>query len=188
MSLKFGKALTYRFKSKKQLRKIIDSIGISELKNHIIYHENEEKLFNELTTEFTLIQAAGGLVINEYEEILLIYRNDKWDLPKGKIEPNELENDAAIREVQEETGIAVEALLHKIIDTYHTYILKRTKILKRNVWYLMHAKKSDRFKPQHEEGIQKVAWVKPEDIQIYLQNSYASINEVVYAYFSSKKE
>ena len=57
-----------------------------------------------------LIEAAGGLVKNENGDYLFIYRNDKWDLPKGKIEKDEKTKVAAVREVEEECGIAVSKL------------------------------------------------------------------------------
>ena len=56
------------------------------------------------------VRAAGGLVVRESangDEILVVHRPayDDWTFPKGKLEPGEREEDAAIREVEEETGL-----------------------------------------------------------------------------------
>jgi 8-oxo-(d)GTP phosphatase len=58
-----------------------------------------------------VLRAAGGLVVRrrtEGLEVLLVHRPayDDWTFPKGKLEPDELEPDAAVREVEEETGLA----------------------------------------------------------------------------------
>jgi hypothetical protein len=57
-----------------------------------------------IMTEFKLIQASGGIVFNQKNEILLIKRLGKWDLPKGKIKKSETLEECAIREIEEETG------------------------------------------------------------------------------------
>ena len=59
------------------------------------------------------MQAAGGVVVRDGEdgvEVLLVHRPkyDDWSLPKGKLEPGETHEQAALREVQEETGLACE--------------------------------------------------------------------------------
>ena len=87
---------------------------------------------NAVAESVTQIGAAGGLVKNEAGEYLFIYRNDKWDLPKGKIEKAERVKDAAVREVEEECGIKVSKLEEKICKTYHVYIYKGEVVLKKN--------------------------------------------------------
>jgi 8-oxo-dGTP diphosphatase len=57
-----------------------------------------------------LIRAAGGVVTRTTDgdlEVLLVHRPryDDWSLPKGKLEPGETVEEAALREVQEETGV-----------------------------------------------------------------------------------
>ena len=51
------------------------------------------------------VRAAGGIVTAPDGTMLLILRNGRWDLAKGKVEPGETLLQAALREVQEETGI-----------------------------------------------------------------------------------
>ena len=78
-----------------------------------------------------MIEAAGGLVYNSDKKALMIFRNGKWDLPKGKIELGELIEECAIREVEEECGIYDLQIENKLIDTYHTYVLNSIKVLKK---------------------------------------------------------
>jgi 8-oxo-dGTP diphosphatase len=56
-----------------------------------------------------LIRAAGGVVVRD-GRVLLVHRDryDDWSLPKGKLEPGETWEDAAVREVREETGLHCE--------------------------------------------------------------------------------
>jgi 8-oxo-dGTP pyrophosphatase MutT (NUDIX family) len=56
------------------------------------------------------VRAAGAVLENDAGEIALIYRPkyDDWTLPKGKLEPGETEEQAAVREVEEETGYTGE--------------------------------------------------------------------------------
>lgn len=129
-------------------------------------------------TEFEIIHAAGGIVINEKEEILMIYRLDHWDFPKGKIEPNEKTEAAAIREVKEETGIEKLEITQKITTTYHTYTINNAEILKETRWYVMKANSSETLKPQTEEGIAEVIWVSEERATELLKNSYPNLKEL----------
>ena len=51
-----------------------------------------------------VINTCGGVVFAD-DQILFIMKNGKWDLPKGKIEQNETKEEAAVREISEETGL-----------------------------------------------------------------------------------
>lgn len=134
--------------------------------------------------EFYLVLAAGGLVERE-KEFLWIYRNNKWDLPKGKKEINEDIETTAIREVQEECGLGKELSIEKfLISTFHTYFIKDTPILKRTDWFLMNYKGSENLKPQLEEGITKVVWVSRDNSESLSMLSYSSIREVWKSYMS----
>ena len=95
---------------------------------------NETK--NLIKQDFKIIDAAGGVVSNEKGKRLLIYRLKKWDLPKGKLDKGENFKMAAIREVEEETGVKVK-LKKSITTTWHTYTIRNNPILKRNKWYAM---------------------------------------------------
>src|SRR6478752_5737606 len=71
----------------------------------VLITENENQEIEQLKADFTVIEAAGGLVYTPNEEVLLIFRKGKWDLPKGKLDDGEELETCAIREVEEETGI-----------------------------------------------------------------------------------
>ena len=133
----------------------------------------------EIAKSVTLIKAAGGLVENEYDEYLFIYRNGKWDLPKGKIEKQEGTREAAVREVEEECGIKVSKLEDKICKTYHSYIYKGDVVLKKTYWFNMRCKGQNNLKPQKEEGITDVRWFKKEDISPIVENTFPSIMDVL---------
>lgn len=126
-----------------------------------------------------LIKAAGGLVKNEYGEYLFIYRNNKWDLPKGKIEKQEGTKVAAVREVEEECGIKVSKLEERICKTYHSYIYRGDVVLKKTYWFNMRCKGQNNLKPQKEEGITDVRWFKKGEISPIVENTFPSIMDVL---------
>lgn len=126
-----------------------------------------------------VIEAAGGLVKNENKSLLFIYRNDKWDLPKGKIEKGETIKEAAVREVEEECNIAIYKREEKICKTYHVYIYKNEVVLKKTHWFKMKARGQNKLKPQKEEGITDVRWFRPNDIDAILANTFPSILDVL---------
>lgn len=126
-----------------------------------------------------LIRAAGGLVRNENDEYLFIYRNDKWDLPKGKIEKQESTKQAAVREVEEECGIKVSKLDDRICKTYHCYIYKGYVVIKKTYWFNMRCKGQNNLKPQKEEGITDVRWFRKNDVSPIIENTFPSIMDVL---------
>lgn len=138
--------------------------------------EQSKKLFWK---HFTIIQAAGGLIENEKKEILMIFRRGKWDLPKGKLDKGETLEQCAVREVKEETGLKNVQLKKFILTTFHTYNEFGRHILKESHWYRMKAASSQPLKPQTEEDIQQIAWVKPAALSEKLKNSFPSINDVI---------
>jgi 8-oxo-dGTP pyrophosphatase MutT (NUDIX family) len=133
----------------------------------------------QIAASVTLIEAAGGLVKNEKKNILFIYRNDKWDLPKGKIEKGETVKEAAVREVEEECSIIINKLGEKICKTYHAYISREEVVLKKTHWFKMKCKGQNKLKPQREEGITDVRWFKKNDIDDILKNTFPSIVDVL---------
>jgi 8-oxo-dGTP pyrophosphatase MutT (NUDIX family) len=126
-----------------------------------------------------LIDAAGGMVKNSKGEYLFIYRNDKWDLPKGKIEKGEGKRAGAVREVEEECGIIVSRIGKRICKTYHTYTVKGEVVLKRTYWYQMSYKGAEKLKPQKEEGITDVRWFRKGHIDAIIKNTFPSIMDVL---------
>lgn len=141
--------------------------------------DDAKAFIKEVEESITTIEAAGGLVKNDDGNYLFIYRNDKWDLPKGKLEAGESKKEGAVREVEEECGIKVSKLGEKICKTYHVYTMKKEVVLKKTYWYDMKYKGNDKLKPQKEEGITDVRWFKKEDVDPILQNTFPSIIDVL---------
>jgi len=108
----------------------------------------------------------------------MIFRNGKWDLPKGKLEVGENIEQCAIREVEEECGISGLKIMKQLQETYHTYGINEQKILKRTYWFEMKTDFKGGLLPQTEEGITKVDWVDKQDIVEKLENSYGNIKEL----------
>lgn len=131
-------------------------------------------------TPTTIIHAGGGLVKNSFNQFLLIYRNNRWDLPKGKQEANETIADCALREVCEECGLLFNLLcINKfIVETTHCYTLDGQEIRKQTSWFSMTYSGPHDLTPQTEEGITEVGWFAATEASALLSESYASIREV----------
>ena len=141
----------------------------------ILYHVDLKLLWKEFKWYFKIEKAAGGLVQNENKEILFIYRFEKWDLPKGKIEKGESKKKAAKREVEEECGVNELKISGKLQNTYHIFQRKNCEILKLTYWYSMNTTYSGTLQPQIEEGITKVIYKNKEDVKKALENTYGNI-------------
>jgi 8-oxo-dGTP pyrophosphatase MutT (NUDIX family) len=128
-----------------------------------------------------IIQAGGGLVVNEKGEVLFMFRRGKWDLPKGKLDPGETLEACAVREVEEETGIGRLILLKFLLVTEHLYEEKGLNILKETHWYLMKATSDQKLIPQKEEDILELKWIGPPEFRIVKRNTYPAILEVLRA-------
>lgn len=135
--------------------------------------------------KFKVIKAAGG-VVRKGDKVLMIYRLKKWDLPKGKLEKKEKVKSAAKREVEEECNVKVD-LKDKICTTWHTYTMKRKRVIKRTTWYNMKVVSHSNMKPQVEEDIEEVRWMTPKEVYHALQSSYKSIAFVFDEYFKIRK-
>lgn len=127
----------------------------------------------------TLIEAAGGLVKNDKRNYLFIFRNGKWDIPKGKLEKGEKPKEGAVREVEEECGIAIDECGKKIVNTYHVYTSRGEVVLKKTYWYKMKYFGKAKLKPQIEEGITEVRWMTKKDISMVADNTFPSIMDVL---------
>ena len=126
-----------------------------------IFADDVEKLFEDFAGQFRIIEAAGGVVRNQEGEVLLIFKRDHWDLPKGKLDKGESREEAAVREVMEETGLSSVELGEYLGITYHTYRdAKKRRVLKYTYWYRMTAEK-EALEPQAEEGIEHAEWRHP---------------------------
>jgi 8-oxo-(d)GTP phosphatase len=139
------------------------------------------KAFNGL---FTRIEAAGGIVRNEKQELLFIKRLGIWDLPKGKLYKNEYPEQGALREVTEETGLINLTISKQLPSTYHIYTgRKGNEILKETFWFEMSCIENQNLVPQLEEDITEVKWFSPADLKMPVQNTYASLQNLLESYF-----
>ena len=165
---------------KKFLLNYIDLLEKNDRFKHIkLYSPNVEKMFQDFTSHYKILEAAGGMVLNTKKELLVIYRRGSWDLPKGKIDPGETKEEAAVREIQEETGLQTVELGNLICSTYHTYKNSKGKrILKLTYWFEMHTTEQA-LTPQTEEDIEVAEWQLPETFLKGDFPMYSSIREVV---------
>ena len=127
----------------------------------------------------TIIKAAGGIVYNSVNQQLMIFRNGKWDLPKGKLEIGENVRDCAIRELEEETGVCNLEIISFLETTYHTYKINDQEILKSTYWFKMFTDYDGVLSPQDAEGISQVEWVSREGVLAKLDNSYDNIRQLL---------
>ena len=152
-------------------KKKINSIGV--------FSNEFELIINIFKKKFPEIIAAGGKVINNKSEILFIYRNKKWDLPKGKAEKNEIISETALREVEEETGIKNLSIIKPLEKTYHIFKRGGKNYLKTTYWFEMKSDFNGKFKPQKKEGITRVEWIGIENLSSVLPKSYANIRLLI---------
>lgn len=157
------------------LDQLIIKIFQNKVKNPVLYHPNEKALLKLFKSKIPVVKAAGGLVYNQKGEILFIKRQGKWDLPKGHIEKKEDKKDAAIREVEEETGVSNLKIDYKIGKTYHVFKRNGVYKLKQTLWYKMDTTFKGNLTPQIEEDIEDVQWIAPENVTKTAEESYANI-------------
>ncbi|MEI6265670.1 MAG: NUDIX domain-containing protein [Sphingobacteriia bacterium] len=135
------------------------------------------------------IIAAGGLVFNDQNELLMIFRRGFWDLPKGKLDLGESIEACAIREVQEETGLTKIELGRFIRITLHEYFdpYLKEEVIKESHWYHMKVKGHPPLTPQTEEDITLIEWVGTDVLPDYLKKTYPTIIDVI-EFFSSSQQ
>ena len=141
-------------------------------------HQSAASNWLDFSSAFKSITAAGGRVENEQQDILIIYRRDKWDLPKGKVDEGETIPEAALREVKEECGVNQLTLGSKLGIIYHLYHHKGKWILKDTHWFKMQGSIEDVLIPQHEEDIMQIQWM-PSTEYTWRANTYPSILKVM---------
>lgn len=155
----------------------------SSLKQLAIIHSDVEELFEEFSGLYKKVLAAGGLVTrNSDKAVLMIFRNGKWDIPKGKLEENEKLEECALREVEEECGIKNIKLNKPLSPTWHMYEMNGETVLKETHWYEMSWDEGGQLKPQKEEGIEKVEWMKNDELKKARDSTYASLKDMLGAY------
>ncbi len=161
------------------LRKVIKELNTTSIKEVRLIHKNKDKLLKKFLKKMPNVVAGGGKVYNENGDILFIYRNDKWDLPKGKAERRESIEETAIREVTEETGVSGLEIVRPIETTYHIFKRNGRHRIKVTYWFEMKTSFKGNLYAQEEEGITKVEWLNKEQTEQALQNSYANIKLLI---------
>ena len=160
------------------VKAMIHEMEQSKILRGVFLHNDVNALLNSFKKKLTLVKAAGGFVHTKNHEVLLIFRRGKWDLPKGKLDENESLDVCAVREVKEETGLEKVKLDHPLTITYHTYHEFGNHILKESHWYIMKAEKQN-LVPQTDEDILSCEWVSTDNLSSYLENTHASIANVI---------
>ncbi|MCG9880380.1 MAG: NUDIX hydrolase [Bacteroidia bacterium] len=145
----------------------------------VLLCEDPEKVFTKLLSKFTTIHAGGGIVYNEKGQLLIMKRLGKWDLPKGKIDPGETREEAAMREVEEECGLSPLTIQRFFGNTYHSYKLQGHRFCKLTHWYIMNTSYEGELTPQLEESITEVKWVDPKELDVETLNTYESIRSLL---------
>ena len=143
-----------------------------------LYHQKEDKLWMHFLRHFPIVGAAGGLVRHQDGRFLFIFRNDKWDLPKGRIEKNEPIRIAAVREVEEETGVDGLEIVKPLIETFHVFNRNGKYKLKKTFWFEMKTASTVTLIPQLNEGIEQAVWVFEKEIPHKFENAYENIKQV----------
>ena len=143
-----------------------------------IHDIGENAVAAALNQTFSMAPAAGGVVVTN-GKIVSITRHGIPDLPKGHIEKGESPEQAALREVEEETGIGKLRIVKELPSTWHCYWEHEEWKLKRTYWYLMESEENYQPKPQTEEGISEVKLIGNEEIEVFLKNTFRSISEIL---------
>lgn len=179
-SFEENQGLFYKYRDKSELKELLlVFLALNKINQLFVCHPDVDNLMKEFKSCFRYVEAGGGLVRNDRNEVLFINRFDKWDLPKGKSDGNESAQDTAIREVEEECGISGLEIESELSPTYHTYFEKAVPHLKKTRWFSMRYQGNEKPKPQTEEFITKIIWGKEKDLNLIRKNTYPSIIDLL---------
>ena len=177
-SQKYG--LFHKFSNTKELYKLIADFQADKSVHALnIYGTDITHVWKMFRIYFTEVGAAGGLVLHTSGRYLFIEKKGKLDLPKGHIEPGEPPEACALREVSEECGITGHTIVNEMPPSYHTYSWEGISYLKKTNWYLMNYEGEMILEPQHEEGITKVLWLLPDELNIIKDNAWLSLMDII---------
>ena len=174
------------FCKKEEVKKWFQSFVKSAEKEVFLVHSNPADFFELFQSVFITIQASGGVVIRK-NKLMFIFRNEKWDLPKGKIDEGETAREAALREVEEECGISGHSIVRRLPPTYHMYIspYKKNKgewIFKETFWFEMKYNGPETGTPQLEEGITQIKWFSKKQLNEVWANTYENLKTIIALY------
>ena len=157
------------------LNKLFACYFANKLNCAYLYGSNEKILMKQFKEKIIVNKAGGGLVTNKKNQVLFIFRNGKWDLPKGGVEKKETIENTALREVEEETGCKGLKITNKLDKTYHIFKRNGEYRLKVTHWYAMETNYEGPLIGQLDEGIEKAVWINRNDVPTLLSNSYKNI-------------
>ena len=161
------------------VKTMIHEMQEPEVHAGVFLNADLEALKKEFWKKFKIVKAAGGLVVNEENKILMIFRRGKWDLPKGKLDKGETLEQCAVREVEEETGLTNITLQSPLIITYHTYHEGSKFVLKESYWYNMKVSGIQNLTPQTEEDISAIKWATFTEAEELFPECFPSVVDVI---------
>ena len=149
----------------------------------VVLSPEPQVAFEAFAEQMEWVEAAGGVVENEQGEVVMIRRNERWDLPKGHRESGENFEVCAAREAEEETGVKIVEVDRLLATTLHCYNLYGKWEMKYTAWYAMKAESCD-LTPQSEEGIVAAEWIEPNEVAEKIKNSFSTIKKVFAAFYN----
>ena len=165
---------------------LLSSITLNEIlkkvrkhKKIFLYHPKKSELLKVFKSKIKVIFASGGIVKNDNNQILFIYRRGKWDLPKGKAEKGESIRETAVREVIEETGVEKLKIDKYFSNTFHIVRNNKKYFLKETSWFLMSSNFKGKLKPQLNEGIKSVKWKTFDDAKKIKKKTHGNISIIL---------
>jgi 8-oxo-dGTP pyrophosphatase MutT (NUDIX family) len=173
-------SLFHKFNDTSELYKLISDFQTDKSVHCInVYGPDIKHLWKIFRIYFNEVEAAGGLVRHTSGRYLFIEKKGRLDLPKGHLEPGEEAEKCALREVSEECGITGHYIVKPITPSYHTYAWAGISYLKKTNWYLMAYDGKMLTNPQVEEGITKVEWLLPDELNNIKSDAWLSLMEVI---------
>ena len=157
------------------IEQLIIKMFNNKIQKAYLYYPNEKEILKKVKEKIPVCKAGGGLVYNKKGEVLFIFRNGKWDLPKGGIEKGEEISETALREVEEETGVTNLVIKRKLQKTYHIFKRNGRYKLKVTHWFEMKTNFEGTPVAQANEGIEKAVWLSPGQVKVALKNSFENI-------------
>ncbi len=175
---KYG--LFHKFNATSELYRLISDFQTDKNLSAInVFGPDIQHIWKMFRIYFTEVGAAGGLVKHTSGRYLFIEKKGKLDLPKGHIEQDEQPEMCAIREVSEECGITGHVIVKPITPSYHTYSWEGISYLKKTSWFLMKYEGEMITNPQLDEGITKVEWLFPDELNVLKSNAWLSLMDMI---------